>query len=126
MNENLSRVYFNGSELSYKVNGVEVINGEFPDKYNLKGDYLISGEDLAAITVALNSNKGVVSKIDINGYRFNILIEDSDNIMKKIEEEIEKIKSERKRYEELYFNYIRFNNLPWYKRIFKKIEKENE
>lgn len=84
MNENLSRVYFNGSELSYKVNGVEVINGEFPDKYNLKGDYLISGEDLAAITVALNSNKGGISRIDINGYRFNILIEDSDNIMKKL------------------------------------------
>lgn len=118
MNENLSRVYFNGSELSYKVNGVEVINGKFPDKYKLKGDYLISGEDLAAITVALNSNKGVISRIDINGYRFNILIEDSDNIMKKIKEELE---SEKKRYEELYFKYISFNNLPWYKRIFKKI-----
>lgn len=124
MNENLSRVYFNGRELSYKVNGVEVINGEFPDKYNLKGDYLISGEDLAAITVALNSNKGVISKIDINGYRFNILIEDSDNIMKKIKEELEELESEKKRYKELYFKYIRFNNLPWYERIFKKIEIE--
>lgn len=124
MNENLSRVYFNGRELSYKVNGVEVINGEFPDKYNLKGDYLISGEDLAAITVALNSNKGVISKIDINGYRFNILIEDSDNIMKKIKEELEELESEKKRYRELYFKYIRFNNLPWYERIFKKIEIE--
>jgi hypothetical protein len=121
MNENLSRVYFNGSELSYKVNGVEVINGKFPDKYKLKGDYLISGEDLAAITVALNSNKGVISRIDINGYRFNILIEDSDNIMKKIKEELEELESEKKRYEELYFKYISFNNLPWYKRIFKKI-----
>lgn len=122
MNENLSRVYFNGSELSYKVNGVEVINGEFPDKYNLKGDYLISGEDLSAITVALNSNKGIISRIDINGYRFNILIEDSDNIIKKIEEEIEKLESEEKRYKELYFKYIHFNNLPWYERLFKKIE----
>lgn len=124
MNENLSRVYFNGSELSYKVNGVEVINGEFPDKYNLKGDYLISGEDLAAITVALNSNKGVISKIDINGYRFNILIEDSDNIMEKIKEELEELESDKKRYKELYFKYNRFNNLPWYERIFKKIEIE--
>lgn len=122
MNENLSRVYFNGSELSYKVNGVEVINGDFPDKYNLKGDYLISGEDLAAITVALNNNKGVISKIDINGYRFNILIEDSDNIMKKIKEELEELEAKKKIYEELYIKYIHFNNLPWYKRIFKKIE----
>lgn len=122
MNENLSRVYFNGSELSYKVNGVEVINGKFPDKYKLKGDYLISGEDLAAITVALNSNKGVISEIDINGYHFNILIEDSDNIMEKIKEEVEKLESEEKRYRELYFTYIHLNNLPWYKRIFKKIE----
>lgn len=121
MNENLSRVYFNGSELSYKVNGVEVINGEFPDKYNLKGDYLISGEDLAAITVALNNNKGVISNIDINGYRFNISIEDSDNIMKKIKEELE---AKEKIYKELYIKYIHFNNLPWYERIFKKIEIE--
>lgn len=121
MNENLSRVYFNGSELSYKVNGVEVINGEFPDKYNLKGDYLISGEDLAAITVALNSNKGVISEIDINGYHLNILIEDSDNIMKKIKEELEELESEKKRYRELYFKYIHFKDLPWYERIFKKI-----
>lgn len=121
MNENLSRVYFNGSELSYKVNGVEVINGEFPDKYNLKGDYLISGEDLAAITVALNSNKGSISRIDINGYRFNILIEDSDNIMKKIKEELEELEAKKKIYEELYIKYIHFNNLPWYERIFKKI-----
>lgn len=124
MNENLSRVYFNGSELSYKVNGVEVINGEFPDKYNLKGDYLISGEDLAAITVALNSNKGVISRIDINGYCFNILIEDSDNIMKKIKEELEELEAKKKIYEELYIKYIHFNNLPWYERIFKKIEIE--
>lgn len=124
MNENLSRVYFNGSELSYKVNGVEVINGEFPDKYNLKGDYLINAGDLAIIESVVNSKKGCIQRNTILGG--TIIVNDVDNIVKSIKECLDDAERDRTKYLELYENIKsnckKFNKLPWYKRIFKKVE----
>lgn len=126
MNKNLSRVYFNGSELSYKVNGVEVINGEFPTEYELKGDYLINAGDLAIIEPVINSKKGSIQRFYFHGR--TIIVNDVDNIVKSIKECLDDTERDRvnclKIYEKLKSRCEKFNDLPWYKRIFKKIEIE--
>lgn len=124
MSENLNRVYFDGNELSYKVNGVQVINGEFPTEYELKGDYLISAGDLAIIESVLNSKKGSIQRITILG--LEITINDVDNILKSIKKVIDDTEKDRAKFLEYYEMQKsiceNFNDLPWCKRIFKKIK----
>lgn len=130
MSENLNRVFFDGNELSYKVNGVQVINGEFPTEYELKGDYLINAGDLAIIESILNSKKGSIVKHDFCNTTIYALIVDKDSAIETMieqrEERIEKLKKEMDEcyalYENIIFQCKIFNKLPWYKRIFKKVE----
>ena len=122
--ENLNRVFFDGNELSYKVNGVQVINGEFPTEYELKGDYLINAGDLAIIESVVNSKKSSIQRNSF--YGGTVIVNDVDNIVKSIKECLDDAERDRTKYLELYENIKsnckKFNKLPWYKRIFKKVE----
>lgn len=124
MNEDYNRVFFDGNELSYIVNGVQVINGEFPTEYELKGDYLINAGDLAIIESVINSKKGSIQRFSFHGG--TIIVNDVDNIVKSIKECLDDTEKDRvnclKIYEKLKSRCEKFNDLPWYKRIFKKIE----
>lgn len=124
MDENLNRVFFDGNELSYNVNGIQIINGEFPTEYELKGDYLINAGDLAIIESIINSKKGSIQRISL--CRREVTINDVDNILKSIKEVLDDTEKERTKYLEFYEKLKSrcedFNDLPWYKRIFKKIE----
>lgn len=124
MDENLNRVFFDGNELSYNVNGIQVINGEFPTEYELKGDYLINAGDLAIIESIINSKKGSIQRISI--CRREVTINDVDNILKSIKEVLDDTEKDRTKYLEFYEKLKSrcedFNDLSWYKRIFKKIE----
>lgn len=124
MSENLNRVFFDGNELSYKVNGVQVINGEFPTEYELKGDYLINAGDLAIIESVVNSKKGSIQRNSF--YGGTVIVNDVDNIVKSIKECLDDAERDRTKYLELYENIKsnckKFNKLPWYERIFKKVE----
>lgn len=126
--ENLNRVFFDGNELSYKVNGVQVINGEFPTEYELKGDYLINAGDLAIIESVVNSKKGCIQRNTIWGEI--IIVNDVDDIVKTIKECLDDADRDRMKYFKLYENIKsnckKFNKLPWYKRIFKKVELNEE
>lgn len=126
--ENLNRVFFDGNELSYKVNGVQVINGEFPTEYELKGDYLINAGDLAIIESVVNSKKGCIQRNTIWGEI--IIVNDVDDIVKTIKECLDDADRDRMKYLKLYENIKsnckKFNKLPWYKRIFKKVELNEE
>lgn len=131
MNENLSRVYFNGRELSYKVGDVEVINGKFPEEFELKGDYLINAEDLALITALISEKMAAYTRNLGWGALSSIYICDEDNLIKKMEEQLENYKErldmldkECKKVTNIKNKIDDFNNLPWYERIFKKIEIE--
>lgn len=131
MNEIFNRVYFNGRELSYKVGDVEVINGKFPKEFELKGDYLINAEDLALITTLISEKMAAYTRNW--GWRAlsSIYICDEDNLIKKMEEQLENYKErldmldkECKKVTNIKNKIDDFNNLPWYERIFKKIEIE--
>lgn len=129
MNEDFNRVFFDGNELSYIVNGVQVINGEFPTEYELEGDYLINAGDLAIIESVINSKKGSIVKRGFHNTTIYASVMDKDNAIETMieqrEERIEKLKKERDEcyalYENIKFQCEDFNKLPWYKRIFKKI-----
>lgn len=131
MNENFNRVYFNGRELSYKVGDVEVINGKFPEEFALKGDYLINAEDLALITALISEKMAAYTKSWGWGTLSSVYICDEDNLIKKMEEQLENYKErldmldkECKKVTNIKNKIDDFNNLPWYERIFKKIETE--
>lgn len=129
MNEIFNRVYFNGRELSYKVGDVEVINGKFPEEFELKGDYLINAEDLALITALISEKMAAYTRNWGWGSLFSVYICDEDNLIKKMEEQLENYKErldmldkECKKVTNIKNKIDDFNNLPWYERIFKKIE----
>lgn len=131
MNEIFNRVYFNGRELSYKVGDVEVINGKFPEEFELKGDYLINAEDLALITALISEKIAAYTRNWGWGTLSSIYICDEDNLIKKMEEQLENYKErldmldkECKKVTNIKNKIDDFNNLPWYERIFKKIEIE--
>lgn len=131
MNDNFNRVYFNGRELSYKVGDVEVINGKFPEEFELKGDYLINAEDLALITALISEKMAAYTKYWGWGTLSSVYICDEDNLIKKMEEQLENYKErldmldkECKKVTNIKNKIDDFNNLPWYERIFKKIEIE--
>lgn len=131
MNEIFNRVYFNGRELSYKVGDVEVINGKFPEEFELKGDYLINAEDLALITALISEKMAAYTRNLGWGTLSSIYICDEDNLIKKMEEQLENYKErldmldkECKKVTNIKNKIDDFNNLPWYERIFKKIEIE--
>lgn len=138
MDENLNRVYFNGRELSYKVGDVEVINGKFPEEFELKGDYLINAEDLALITTLISEKMAAYTRNWDWGALSSIYICDEDNLIKKMEEQLENYKERLENYKEqldmldkeckkvtnIKNKIDDFDNLPWYERIFKKIEIE--
>ena len=131
MNEIFNRVYFNGRELSYKVGDVEVINGKFPEEFELKGDYLINAEDLALITALISEKMAAYTRNWGWGALSSIYICDEDNLIKKMEEQLENYKKrldmldkECKKVTNIKNKIDDFNNLPWYERIFKKIEIE--
>lgn len=131
MNDNFNRVYFNGRELSYKVGDVEVINGKFPEDFELKGDYLINAEDLALITALISEKMASYTRFWGWGTLSSVYICDEDNLIKKMEEQLENYKErldmldkECKKVTNIKNKIDDFNNLPWYERIFKKIEIE--
>lgn len=131
MNDNFNRVFFNGRELSYKVGDVEVINGKFPEEFELKGDYLINAEDLALITVLISEKMAAYVRSWGWGAFYSVYICDEDNLIKKMEEQLENYKErldmldkECKKVTNIKNKIDDFNNLPWYERIFKKIEIE--
>lgn len=131
MNEIFNRVYFNGRELSYKVGDVEVINGKFPEEFELKGDYLINAEDLALITALISEKMAAYTRNWGCKSLSSIYICDEDNLIKKMEEQLENYKErldmldkECKKVTNIKNKIDDFNNLPWYERIFKKIEIE--
>lgn len=126
----INRVYFDGKELSYTINGVEVINGEFPKEYAIEGDYLIGAGDLSLLTVVLNDKKVLKEYFGQDGNFFcpivYKIIEESQAIaeaeyiakntsssLKSLREKYMKISDEYKKLSEYY-------DLPWYKRIFTK------
>lgn len=129
MNDKFNRVYFNGRELSYKVGDVEVINGKFPEDFELKGDYLINAEDLALITALISEKMAAYTRFLGWGTLSSVYICDEDNLIKKMEEQLENYKErldmldkECKKVTNIKNKIDDFNNLPWYERIFKKIE----
>lgn len=131
MNDNFNRIYFNGREISYKVGDVEVINGKFPEEFELKGDYLINAEDLALITALISEKMAAYTRYLGWGKFSSIYICDEDNLIKKMEEQLENYKErldmldkECKKVTNIKNKIDDFNNLPWYERIFKKIEIE--
>lgn len=129
MNEDFNRVFFDGNELSYIVNGVQIINGEFPTEYELKGDYVINAEDLSLITALISEKKASYTRNWGWGALTSVYICDEDNLIKKMKQHLEDYKEhmnmsqkECKKITNIKNKIDIFNKLPWYKRIFKKVE----
>lgn len=126
----ISRVYFDGKELSYTVNGVEAINGEFPKEYTIEGDYLIGASDLLLLTAALNDKKvfkryfgegdGMRFLVDYRIIDESKAIAEAEEIAKRLHESFDSLNKRYRILREEYSELLDYCRLPWYKRIFTK------
>lgn len=126
----INRVYFDGKELSYTINGVEVINGEFPKEYAIEGDYLIGAGDLSLLTAVLNDKKVLKEYFGQDGnFCYSIaykIIEESqaiaeaENIAKDINASLKSLREKYIKISDEYKKLSEYYDLPWYKRIFTK------
>lgn len=126
----ISRVYFDGKELSYTVNGVEVINGEYPKEYTIEGDYLIGASDLLLLTAVLNDKKVLKRYFgERDGMRFLVdyriideskAIAEAENIAKDTRASLKSLREKYINISDEYKKLSEYYDLPWYKRIFTK------
>lgn len=126
----INRVYFDGKELSYTVNGVEVINGEFPKEYTIEGDYLIGAGDLSLLTAILNEKKVLKCYFGQDGnFCYSIgykiieesqAIEEAENIAKDTRAALKSLREKYMNISDEYKKLSEYYELPWYKRIFTK------
>lgn len=126
----INRVYFDGKELSYTINGVEVINGEFPKEYAIEGDYLIGAGDLSLLTAILNDKKVLKEYFgEQNGIYHHIgykiidepqAIAEAEEIANLVRKNSIALNEEYNKLSKEYRKLSEYHELPWYKRIFTK------
>lgn len=64
------KVVFDGKNLSFPVDGVDIINGKLPSSFEIKGSYVIDQESLAKLAVAFNEKIEVLKAETFSSYGF--------------------------------------------------------
>lgn len=64
MEQNKKEVVFDGKDLIFNVDDIEVKNGKLPDSFNIKERYEISAESLSMLVVALSDGNTMAKLID--------------------------------------------------------------
>lgn len=116
-------VTFDGKNLSFYIDNVQIVNGEMPDSYEINGKYTIDRESLIRLVSALKKDVyGVVKQKIFRdpyvGYKssYDYWIYSQNDLPEGVEDMINSL---NRRVKELERDIEYHNSSPWYKR-FKK------
>lgn len=96
--KNKKEVVFDGKDLIFNVDGIEIRNGKLPDSFSVKERYEISAESLTKLVVALGDGNTLAEFIDVQeGFSFSrktrAIYSLKDEYVKKLVEEIAKLEN---------------------------------
>lgn len=100
MEQNKKEVVFDGKDLIFNVDDIEVKNGKLPDSFNIKERYEISAESLSMLVVALSDGNTMAKLIDDFPRKSRTIYPMKDEYVKKLVEEVSKLESEVKSLQE--------------------------
>lgn len=123
MEQNKKEVVFDGKDLIFDVDGIEIRNGKLPDSFSIKERYEISAESLTKLVVALGDGNTLAEFIDVQeGFNFsretraiyflkdeyvNKLVEEIAKLEKKVNSLKEEVYAERRKAsDERYKRYL--------------------
>ena len=93
MEQNKKEVVFDGKDLIFNVDDIEVKNGKLPDSFNIKERYEISAESLSMLIVALSDGNMLAKLIDDFPRKSRTIYPMKDEYVKKLVEEIAKLEN---------------------------------
>jgi hypothetical protein len=106
MEQNKKEVVFDGKDLIFNVDGIEIKNGKLPDSFSIKERYEISAESLTKLVVALGDGN-TLAEFNEERRCYGIFKTErtiyplKDDYVKKLAEEVkslqEKVYAERRR-----------------------------
>ena len=67
MEQNKKEVVFDGKDLIFDVDGIEIRNGKLPDSFSIKERYEISAESLTKLVVALGEGNALTEFNEVRG-----------------------------------------------------------
>lgn len=96
--KNKKEVVFDGKDLIFKVDGIEIRNGKLPESFEIKERYEISAESLTKLVVALGDGNTLAEFTDVQeGFSFSrktrAIYSLKDEYVKKLVEEIAKLQN---------------------------------
>lgn len=126
MEQNKKEVVFDGKDLIFNVDDIEVKNGKLPDSFNIKERYEISAESLSMLVVALSDGNTMAKLIDDFPRKSRTIYPMKDEYVKKLVEEVSKLESEVKSLQEKVYKERERASDERYKRyMLKKLIKEH-
>lgn len=139
--KNKKEVVFDGKDLIFKVDGIEIRNGKLPESFEIKERYEISAESLTKLVVALSDGNTLVESNEVLGSYGVFKTERTiyplkDDYVKKLAEDVKSLQEEvvaerRKASDEGYKRYLlenlikEHNKRSWWGRA-EKIELKAE
>ena len=96
--KNKKEVVFDGKDLIFNVDGIEIKNGKLPDSFEIKERYEISAESISMLVVALGDGNTLAEFTDVQeGFSFSrktrVIYSLKDEYVKKLVEEIAKLEN---------------------------------
>ena len=98
MEQNKKEVVFDGKDLIFDVDGIEIRNGKLPDSFSIKERYEISAESLTKLVVALGEGNALTEFNEVRGSYGVFKAERTiyplkDDYVKKLAEEITRLEN---------------------------------
>lgn len=98
MEQDKKEVVFDGKDLIFDVDGIEIRNGKLPDSFSIKERYEISAESLTKLVVALGEGNALTEFNEVRGSYGVFKAERTiyplkDDYVKKLAEEITRLEN---------------------------------
>ena len=121
MEQNKKEVVFDGKDLIFNVDGIEIKNGKLPDSFEIKERYEISAESLSKLVVALGDGNTLAEFNEERGSYGVFKAERSiyplkDDYVKKLAEEITRLENKANSLQEKVYEERRKASDEEYKR----------
>lgn len=121
MEQNKKEVVFDGKDLIFDVDGIEIRNGKLPDSFSIKERYEISAESLTKLVVALGEGNALTEFNEVRGSYGVFKAERTiyplkDDYVKKLAEEITRLENKANSLQEKVYEERRKASDEEYKR----------
>ncbi|WP_346970876.1 hypothetical protein, partial [Bacteroides uniformis] len=119
--KNKKEVVFDGKNLIFNVDGIEIKNGKLPDSFSVKERYEISAESISMLVVALGDGNTLAEFTDVQeGFSFSrktrAIYSLKDEYVKKLVEEITRLENKANSLQEKVYEERRKASDEEYKR----------